>query len=659
MKRILILGLFLPFSLLAQEAWILPHRGKSFQKINNLESDKAGNIYTATAFGGNDTAFIHAKNTILNVIPEAPGYFYSNMLVSKYSPAGNLLWAVPITGEETVYSWSSHVAKDGSFYVGGNFKNDACFYSTDGDSVYLELQVPKDYPKQLLRFFLAKYDTDGVLQWVRTGHSWDNMACFDIVSDKEGNAYAWIYTPSNKVTIGDFSIYPSRDTKMYLERYHACLIKYSPEGEEQWITYTGGDITPRDIWLEDDQLVLAGAQSGNKEVIKSTSGKEWIIEGPPSHKLYEERAYRFDLKEGQLQSHEELFPDINMANLQGVRMNEAGYLACYEARYITGRGSTIKIKEDTIFSDTNPYGRDPDLYIVQFNKKRKYQWHVRMKGKTREEMHDMQSMPNGDHFITFRADRGSEIIDANNSKTLVDGEGFRSFHLIHLNAKGQMQGYMQLGKVKNNDLDRAAHLSSNARGDLNISTGMQFSTRVFGYNFEIEPRDKNFPHHGGNSSALLIHLPGESRHELIDLDITQKDLIVAATLVRQGAYRFVNRTKEIGRTIVAKSREVQDSIQAKVVQTRMEKSLSVNQVFLYPNPVSQTNPAFKINLDLALENKIILQLINGQSQIVWTQTLEPGKREASMEFPPGSKPGLYFLRVSSGKSMIIKKIVLN
>lgn len=635
---------------------MLTQNGKGLQRMGGLETDAFGNLYTATAISTRDTTYIQGKDVKIAHAPMRGKGGWSNVLLSKYNKAGEVLWTNLIVGKETVYPWSTHISEDGSFYVGGNFKNDALFHSSDGDSVYIEFQLPKDYAKQFLRFFIAKYNSDGVLLWVRTGHSWDNMSCFDILSDGKGNAYAWVYTPSSRFTIGDFSIYPSSSSKNYIERHYACLIKYSEYGEEQWISFTGDEVTPRDLDIIDDKLVLVGTQAGKEAVIKSTSGEEWLVP-KPEKPYYLDRLYYFDLEDGKYLGNQNLSPDVGEANLDQFRKTNDGYLVAYEGRYYSGIGNIIRIKDDTIVAET-PLQREPDLYVVKLGTDFKYQWHVSIDSRARSVIQDMIQLDNGDIFLGIQSREKASIIDAKGKEIPFKNEVYNHLELVHLNDKGKYLDQAYVGRAESGTYDKTLHFSTGNGMDLNIASSLSISSKIFGNKISVHPKDPNRPERGGYEDGLLIHLPAQSKFQ-VDLFITEKELIAGMIYLRRAVYELGQDIDRSLSELQRQSKAIKDSLDQQLLTNRNEQSITINRVFIYPNPVRSQKPSFKVNLDVEGNRRPEFELISSNGKILFRKKAESNSGTFSFEFPPEATPGLYFLRVFIGEKVITKKIIYN
>lgn len=174
--------------------------------------DKNNNVYIAANF--QDTLNLSTGVLISND--------YKDILVAKYTSSGVLQWAKQAGGSMGNYGYGiatdsqNNVYVTGSFYGTAHFENDSITSHGSSD------------------IFLAKYDSDGNLQWVinEGGSSQDYDEGYAICVDKDDN----IYTCGK---YGGTAVF-SGDTLKAKGSSDCFLAKHTADGTLQWVRSAGG-----------------------------------------------------------------------------------------------------------------------------------------------------------------------------------------------------------------------------------------------------------------------------------------------------------------------------------------------------------------------------------------------------------------------------------
>ncbi|GEM_PF-1776575 len=156
----------------------------------------------------------HGQGSIFGEV-SLPVVGKSDVFVAKFDPAGSLLWARTAGGLDQDYANGLAIDSDGSVVVTGTFRGEASFGMTN-----------------LLgtgnRTFTARYDPNGLLEWVRAAGGIDSRA----VALQDGQAFVlghfvgttWFAT-NQLVSGGGFDMF---------------LAHYNREGELKWVRSFGG-----------------------------------------------------------------------------------------------------------------------------------------------------------------------------------------------------------------------------------------------------------------------------------------------------------------------------------------------------------------------------------------------------------------------------------
>ena len=129
---------------------------------HGIECDAQKNIYVTGYFG--NTTLTGTQNADFN--PAGGGTITSqgneDCFVAKYDKDGNYLWAFGLgnQGAETEERcWDLSVSPNGDFYVGGAFNGTVNFNP-------LGTTLTQTLPNGTIGLFIAKYNTNGICQWV-------------------------------------------------------------------------------------------------------------------------------------------------------------------------------------------------------------------------------------------------------------------------------------------------------------------------------------------------------------------------------------------------------------------------------------------------------------------------------------------------------------
>lgn len=220
------------------EGWYLSEKGLS------AACDASGNIFICGYF--TDTTMIGGTT-----------YYsegFKDMFVAKYDPNGNFLWAQVggSTGRDEAVSLKCDAA--GNVYVCGFHKDGAVFGSTILTSGLGNYDI-----------FLAKYNSAGVLQWVKSpGSDYDDLG-WGVTVDNAGMVYI----------TGEFTGYALFDaigvanSSILGDGFVAC---YDASGNAQWVSQMAGTLAdrPRGMGTDGTNIYITG-QFGGTAILGSST----------------------------------------------------------------------------------------------------------------------------------------------------------------------------------------------------------------------------------------------------------------------------------------------------------------------------------------------------------------------------------------------------
>jgi hypothetical protein len=201
--------------------WVSTGGGQSLEIGTDVAIDASGNIYQCGYFAS-DTAYF-GSTSLIN--PVQAGSFNSSeqAYLVKTDPTGTPLWSVQAGGNDFDNANSIALDGNGNVYMTGYFSGTADFSGT---------QLVGTGGKN---FFIAKYNTDGTLQWANSGSgtgSYESKG-IAITADANGNVYVSGYF-TDAFTITSSNNGDSTYTYLGSNSRNAFVARYSPDGDLVW-----------------------------------------------------------------------------------------------------------------------------------------------------------------------------------------------------------------------------------------------------------------------------------------------------------------------------------------------------------------------------------------------------------------------------------------
>jgi hypothetical protein len=216
--------------------------GSNFEQARDLEIDKEGNIYIA---GGTSSADFPTTPGVYNRIyngsgSETVGSWGPMMVfVSKFTPAGELIWSTYIGGPNYDRAYAIEVDDDGFVYVGGRAGVD---FPTTENAYQKEFSKQTGLKNNLYGHqngFITKLSPDGSEIIYSTYYGGDSYGFFrDIAIDDEGFVYGILNAViKNPGGISDDSFGPEH----HGGRYDMVAVKFEKDlSGVIWAGYLGG-----------------------------------------------------------------------------------------------------------------------------------------------------------------------------------------------------------------------------------------------------------------------------------------------------------------------------------------------------------------------------------------------------------------------------------
>jgi len=220
--------------------WAKQMGGDDLTRAKSVTTDAAGNVFIAGYFRA-DT--LHFGGSSVQLLLSSS----TDAFVAKYDSAGTVSWAQQGSGDAQDEIYSVTTDPSGNVYVAGAFASTVLTVGTF--SVNNFNNQSDDDP------FVAKFDNNGVAQWLKSGSGNYEDEAYGISTDAAGNVYVSGTFGSASITFG--ALNATLSTNGYFDIF---VMKYDPNGTPQWLKTAGGNTN------DNEALSIATDASGNSYV---------------------------------------------------------------------------------------------------------------------------------------------------------------------------------------------------------------------------------------------------------------------------------------------------------------------------------------------------------------------------------------------------------
>ncbi|MFZ5553604.1 MAG: SBBP repeat-containing protein [Bacteroidota bacterium] len=204
--------------------------------LNELAIDNAGNLYITGTFI--DTIDFDPGTGIANLISIGNPDFF----LAKYDNNGNYIWAKNLE-DDSSYVWATGISVDdiGNIYVTGLFIDSVDF--DPGPGVFVLAA------KGSTDSFFAKYDSNGIFQWVKSiGGSFTSSESIEVDNVGNINITGW-FTGTADFDPGPDSVFKSNSGTQNI-----FLAKYDVSGNYLWAITIGDAFNNRSFHVKSDAV---------------------------------------------------------------------------------------------------------------------------------------------------------------------------------------------------------------------------------------------------------------------------------------------------------------------------------------------------------------------------------------------------------------------
>lgn len=213
--------------------WARREGGSVHDYINNITTDVLGNVYI-TGYFYNVSELIIGSDTL---VYKGGG----DIFLAKFDTDGNPLWANSAGGVSEDKAYSISTDEYCNVFITGKFGLTAMFNDSSITT------------KGNTDIFLAKYDSLGVLSWVRNLGSTESDESNSVVVDNSNNIYITGFYKTNMV-VGSTTLESEGESDIF-------LIKYNTNGDVLWAKTEGGylnDIGKSVCVNSENDVLIAG-----------------------------------------------------------------------------------------------------------------------------------------------------------------------------------------------------------------------------------------------------------------------------------------------------------------------------------------------------------------------------------------------------------------
>jgi hypothetical protein len=230
---------------------------------NGIGLDALGNVYVTGYFNLSGT-FAPGEVNQTTLVPVGG----LDIFLAKYDNNGNFIWAKQAGSSFFDQAEALAVDPSGNSYVTGRFGSTARFGAGEGN------QTDLTAPGSAEDIFVAKYNSNGLLQWAKRAGGTGTDRGFGIAIDDAGNSYVTGIFNGSAMFPATFGPGEANQTNLVAENFEDDLFvaKYNDNGLLQWVKRAGG--------LEDDRgAAIAVDSAGRSYVTGNISGRAFFARG--------------------------------------------------------------------------------------------------------------------------------------------------------------------------------------------------------------------------------------------------------------------------------------------------------------------------------------------------------------------------------------------
>ncbi len=571
--------------------WVNSIQGDGQELIKSSDITPNGNLVVAGIRNHQFNTSFHSQNHKTSIQNGNPDQYFlkreryhgrgkCNFWLTKYNSEGNLLWNLEAKATGAIFPEEVKVAKDGSIYVTGGYGGRAIFQASNGQQTVVESAMDTNgnyYPRNEFSCFLAKYDPNGLLLWVRVGIGQGSVTGKQINFDSSGNAYLRAGCRHHNIAFGNFILKRPGDGSSY---YFDINVKYDPSGQELWLNYMDhGGYTRVN---KNDQLEIYPFNYGWHQIF-STQEKSHFIKAPTWDTKLRKLVFS---KNGILLSNNEFLPSLaSTASIHQIKQDASGnYIVLLANR---GKDLINPFPAGTHpnylqFNGIQHHVKTPDLFLAKFNSDETPKWLIKMTS-ARWVYHLDLDVVQYDILVTGIFHDEMEITDvteiSRTIKTNVNGSSF----VCEIGSNGHFKWLENVGNFRG----AGSHIQVSAKNKQHIFIAEDYNlpVRLDQFQLNVEGGFNEIYHQGDNPIDMHFHDAFVAKLSVSEEDSTLQDnntpILTSNTSIRPTIY-----------------------------------DLHQSDLMVYPNPNPENHDGMNLQLNTPNEGILDWKLVDGQGKSI-------------------------------------------
>ena len=244
--------------------WVAKAAGSENDLSYGISVDSGGNVYIIGNYTSSTLTLYNADGTAFGTTLTNSGSYSNDVFIAKYNTSGVVQWAVKMGGTSSDEGFAISVDSSGNAYVTGYYSSSTLtLYNKDGSAFGTTLSRTGNTTA-----FIAKYNTDGEVQWAArvAGTSYDYGQGISV--DDNGNVYVCGTDYSNTLILYNADGTAFGTTLSNLSS--TFIAKYNTNGVVQWVASCGGN--GRSVFVNNGENVYVVGDYGSTLTLYNTDG---------------------------------------------------------------------------------------------------------------------------------------------------------------------------------------------------------------------------------------------------------------------------------------------------------------------------------------------------------------------------------------------------
>jgi sugar lactone lactonase YvrE len=447
-----------------------------FDQSAGIAIDSSGSFYVAGSYYSNPLTLYNKDGSAFGTTLDNSGFY--DVFIAKYDTNGNVQWCARITGTENDQSAGIAVDASGSVYVTGYYaSNPLTLYNKDG-SAFATTLANSGFNDA----FIAKYSTDGNVQWCAriTGTGYDQSN--GIAVDASGSVYVTGYYYSNPLTLYNKDGSAFGTTLTNSGSYDAFIAKYSTDGNVQWcarISGTGNEASNGIAVDASGSVYVTGTYTSNPCRLYNKDGSEFTNSLPliASYDIFIAK-YSTD---GNVQWCTRIAGSTGFYNISySIAVDGSGSI--YITGYYSANPLTLYNKDGSAFGTTLANSGPYNILIAKYSTDGNVQWGARIAGSSGNSIgNSIAADASGNVYVTGYYSANPLTLynkDGSEFGTTLTNSGSSDVFIAKYDTNGNVQWGSRIGGT---EIDQGTGIVVDSSGSFYV-TGSYYSNPLTLYN---------------------------------------------------------------------------------------------------------------------------------------------------------------------------------